>query len=112
MIRPTITRRQDLGLSAFSQQEVDDIQETFEVTILEIVTDGDKRGWDAGRDTHSVLNIEILKLALKLKVREKKKRRTASIPASLALCGLDPPSRVCNVNVVPTRSVRCARKKV
>ena len=42
-------------------EEVDDIEEAFQSTVLEVLTDGNEDGRDTGGDTDGVLNVEVLK---------------------------------------------------
>jgi hypothetical protein len=51
---------QDLRGCAHTIQEVDDIQETAQVTILSIIAYGDEGNRNLGSDTDSVLDIEVL----------------------------------------------------
>ena len=40
-------------------EEVDDIEEAFQSTVLEVLTDGNEDGRDTGGDTDGVLNVEV-----------------------------------------------------
>ena len=55
-----ITGRENLWRITLVQQKVDDVEEALEIAVLEIITDGDEGGRDAGGETNGVLNIEIL----------------------------------------------------
>ena len=84
----TVASGQDVGRVALAKQEVDDIQEAFEITILEAVTDGDEGGGNARSDPDSILDIEILfEMSVSCEVYFGEQELTASTPACLALCG-------------------------
>ena len=51
---------QDLRRIRFGQEGVDDVEEALKVSILEIIPDGDESYGNSGRDTDSILNIEVL----------------------------------------------------
>ena len=55
-----IARRQDLRGIGLAKEEVDDVEEALKVSILEIIPDGDESYGNSGRDTDSILNIEVL----------------------------------------------------
>lgn len=56
----SVTGGQHVRWVRLAIEEVDDIEETFQSTVLEVLTNGDEYGRDTGSDTNGVLNIEIL----------------------------------------------------
>ena len=113
----TVAGGQDLRRVRLAKEEVDDVQEALEVTILEVVADRDESGRDTGGNTDSVLNVKVLvKLSssiLHARSAYLEETRTASTPASLPLWGFEPPSSVWRVKVVEElRSVRNLVRKV
>ena len=49
-----------MGRITFAEQEVDDVQEAIEITILSLVTNGNERGRDVRRHANGVLDVEAL----------------------------------------------------
>lgn len=84
----TIARGQYLRRCGLAEQEVDDVQEAFEVSILEVLTNRDEGRRDTSDDADSELNIKILEVTNRCrpgKPRGKLGILTASTPACLPL---------------------------
>lgn len=96
----SITSGQDLRRTAFSQQEVDNVQETVD-TIRVVLTDGYECHWDTSSETDRVLRIKVLQCKFE-SVPDiiYSITLTASTPASALSWGFLPPSSVCSVKVV------------
>lgn len=58
----TIAGSQDLRRVGFVEQEVDDVQEALEITVLEVVSHGNEGGRDTRSNADSVLDIKVLKV--------------------------------------------------
>ena len=56
----TIAGSQDLRRVRLAKEEVDDVQEALEITVLEVVSNGDEGGWHTRGDTDGVLDVEAL----------------------------------------------------
>ena len=55
-----VAGRENSWRGVLVEEEVDDIEEAFQSTVLEVLTDGNEDGRDTGGDTDGVLNVEVL----------------------------------------------------
>ena len=78
-----VAGRENSWRGVLVEEEVDDIEEAFQSTVLEVLTNGNEDGRDTGGDTDGVLNVEVLWETVRVCRRSDEATLTASIPASL-----------------------------